>query len=359
MTKEMADRIYEAALLPELWIEALQDLAASIGSVAGQLMIAGENATPVVHAPPFMQEVIASLDIQLAIAASIRPALVLATNPYGFVRETDYLSAEQIAIDPISMFLAEAGLSCMAETLVPLPIGGMVSFTFSKALDAPVADAQALSMLDEMRPHLARSALLSARLGTERARATLSTLQALGLPAAVLRFDGRVVASNTKFEAYQEVFRSAAFDRLALSDPEAGRLFKQGLEGLRTSGRKAPLSIPVRRRENAPMVLHLLPICRNVHDLFAGCDVIFIVSEVSSSSLAPDPALLSALFDLTPAQANLAGLLTGGNSLKEAAKELGVSFQTARSHLSATFQKTGTNRQSDLVALLKSARPLQ
>lgn len=61
------------------------------------------------------------------------------------------------------------------------------------------------------------------------------------------------------------------------------------------------------------------------------------------------------LFNLTPAEARLAQLLAEGHSVDEAAMQLGVSKHTTRSQLQAIFNKTGTNRQGELVRMLLSS----
>jgi DNA-binding CsgD family transcriptional regulator len=60
------------------------------------------------------------------------------------------------------------------------------------------------------------------------------------------------------------------------------------------------------------------------------------------------------LFGLTAAEARLAALVGGGASPREAAKQLQISEETARSVLKRVFSKTGTNRQSQVAALLSS-----
>ena len=66
----------------------------------------------------------------------------------------------------------------------------------------------------------------------------------------------------------------------------------------------------------------------------------------------PEPALLAGALGLTSAEARLASLLASGTSLEDAAAELHISRETARSQLKVVFAKTGTHRQSELVALL-------
>lgn len=61
-------------------------------------------------------------------------------------------------------------------------------------------------------------------------------------------------------------------------------------------------------------------------------------------------------FGLTPAEARLAIELLAGGSRGEVAGRLGISDSTARTHLSRIFDKTGTRRQSELVALILGQR---
>lgn len=67
---------------------------------------------------------------------------------------------------------------------------------------------------------------------------------------------------------------------------------------------------------------------------------------------APADALLKSLFGLTPTEARVASLLVQGDRLEEIAQGLGVQQSTVVFHLRNIFTKTGTNRQTDLVALL-------
>ena len=57
-------------------------------------------------------------------------------------------------------------------------------------------------------------------------------------------------------------------------------------------------------------------------------------------------------FGLTPAELRLARKLRDGRSLKEAAEELGVSFNTVRNQLRAVFEKMGLKRQGELIRAL-------
>jgi DNA-binding response OmpR family regulator/DNA-binding CsgD family transcriptional regulator len=63
-------------------------------------------------------------------------------------------------------------------------------------------------------------------------------------------------------------------------------------------------------------------------------------------------ALLMEIFNLTPTEARVAGSLSRGSRASDVANELGVTQTTMSFHLRNLFQKTGTNRQVDLIALI-------
>ena len=59
--------------------------------------------------------------------------------------------------------------------------------------------------------------------------------------------------------------------------------------------------------------------------------------------------VLTRLYGLTQTEARLVQLLVGGSTLDGAAEILEISVNTARTHLKHVFQKTGINRQAELV----------
>ena len=62
--------------------------------------------------------------------------------------------------------------------------------------------------------------------------------------------------------------------------------------------------------------------------------------------------ILGELFDLTPAEANLATMLSRGLSLAEVSKAQSTSQHTVRAQLKSIFAKTNVSRQAELVRLV-------
>jgi DNA-binding CsgD family transcriptional regulator/PAS domain-containing protein len=67
---------------------------------------------------------------------------------------------------------------------------------------------------------------------------------------------------------------------------------------------------------------------------------------------APPAEALRAAYGLTPAECAVAVALARGETLRSLADALGISINTARTHLAHIFDKTGVRRQSDLARLL-------
>ncbi len=82
-----------------------------------------------------------------------------------------------------------------------------------------------------------------------------------------------------------------------------------------------------------------------------GC---MILVHVLTSTVAVDVGTLRAVFGLTAREAALAAALPATFSLVEAARELGITYETARSQLKSVFAKTATGSQAELIGLLSN-----
>lgn len=82
----------------------------------------------------------------------------------------------------------------------------------------------------------------------------------------------------------------------------------------------------------------------------AASATVLVLLRDASLEPAVSSGILMELFGLTRAEAKLAERLVKGDSLSEAAEELGRSRYTARAQLAAIFDKTGIHRQPQLVS---------
>ena len=106
------------------------------------------------------------------------------------------------------------GVGWAVGTAIPIPTGEKLILVLTRRTERGPVERGVVQKLDELRPHLARSAFLSARLQLERARIASETLAALGLPALVLNDQGKVLAANSLIEALTGYVQWRALDRV-------------------------------------------------------------------------------------------------------------------------------------------------
>jgi DNA-binding CsgD family transcriptional regulator len=356
---DVVDQIYEAAFVPEKWANVLGAVARLSGSASGAVLSISGNAPPKWRATALVQDAIRDYVDTGQWQHCERPMKMLSMNYAGFLRDEDFLTPEQIERDPARKARTAVRLGAQAGTLVAMPSGEIVGFTFERWIEDGDHGRDSLTLLDGLRPHLARAGLLAARLGLERAQTAVKTLEAIGLPAAVLSGAGRVLAANGLLEKESELFLPAAQGRLHLADAVADKLFHERAAVIGSSHGTVQ-SIPIAATDARPAaVLHVVPLRGDAHEVFSGAAVMVILTSIGMATNTPDMSLLRALFDLSPAEAKLAAALASGRTLKQAADDAKVRISTARSYMENVLRKTGTHQQSQLVALLKSAQPLR
>jgi DNA-binding CsgD family transcriptional regulator len=203
-----------------------------------------------------------------------------------------------------------------------------------------------------MERAILRAATMSVRLQLERARATTQVLEALGLAALVFDNGGTVIAANPLIEAMTGEIRWLARDRLSLSDRSADHLLRAAIASIGAADGATARSFPVRDADGcATMVAHVVPIRLSARDIFVRCAGVLALTPLSAPN-APSVAIVKSLFDLTPTEARVARDLAEGKTVAAIASGAGASESTIRTHVRAVLEKTGCNRQTDVVALL-------
>jgi hypothetical protein len=198
----LVDLIYEAALIPELWPSVLAKLSKTVDG-AGGLLFTSNLERIRWTASPEIRHIFEEFIRDGWAAINPRPKRIGSLNYSGFIRDNEHFSEEELENDPVYRdFLRKRGLGWAAGTLFNVPSGDSIIFSFEKAYEKGPVDLKVIAALDNLRPHLGRSALLASRLGLERARAMTDALATIGLPAAVLRGKGTLLAANSLFEAY-------------------------------------------------------------------------------------------------------------------------------------------------------------
>jgi DNA-binding CsgD family transcriptional regulator len=351
LSETLIDRIYECAFAPEHWPGVFDELAKIADARGGYLFTANRKVI----------NWTASASLQLGMQAFVagdfytrtsRPARALASGHAGFLRDYDVFTDEELAADPIYRdLLWPAGLGWCAATAIRLPPGDELFLCVEREHARGPVEATAIEQLDALRPHLARTALMSARLQLERARAATATLASIGLPALVFDLAGRVLVANELVERPSDHVHWRAQDRFALKDAKADAQLRKAIERLQSDGAESNRSFPVRGADaQVALIAHVVPIRRSARDLFSQSVGVLILMPAKTPQ-APSVELVQSLFDLTAAEARVARSLTMGQTVDEIATEKGVSPHTVRTQVRGVLEKTGSRRQADVIAL--------
>ena len=181
---------------------------------------------------------------------------------------------------------------------------------------------------------------------TPRASSLTALLGRIGLPAACVARDGRLMSRNPAARSLLEsvvpggqVIARRAGGQLSL-DPAA-------LSALGQVGQTVALLLE-RREGGLPIVAQAFAIGRDLVEE----DALLVLFRDPAGRDAVDPATVLELLGLTPAEARLAVAMGAGNSVARAAESLGITANTARSTLKAVFGKLQIGRQSELARIV-------
>ncbi len=358
ITDELLNQIYEAALLPDLWPDVLARISALSGATAGGVLFAMNPSFSGWKSSPGHQLFSEYIEGGWA-ARNPRPARrALAIKHAGFLGDDQFFTRQEMDEDPFYQWARERGGGWSFGTLIKMPAGDDVIFTWERRFDLGPFSHSTLQSLDLLRPHLARAAFVAGRLALNQARAVTEALARLGLPAGVIDFSNRLIAANDLFqELIPEVLQDRAM-RVMLTDRRANALLGQALSHLSGSfGLEAASSIPIAGTEKRPpSILHVVPTRRAAQDLFTASSCMLVLTPIHRSNV-PGADIVQALFDLTPAEARVAVAIAEGQTPERFATHAGLSIRTVRVQLGAVFSKIGISRQADLVALLGMTLP--
>ena len=352
------DHIYEAAFLPDTWYTILDHMAAATGAQGTSLVSTMAPSTKWLASPSLEDMKIKMID-EGWYRYNTRTEKLLSLEHHGFVNEADFFTEHDYNTMPIfTGMMQPLGYGFGTSTFIGTPSGEKIIVAVEKKKATGPVERSAIAYLDQLRPHLARAAMMSSRLEFERINAAVEALQLANLPSAVLRHDGRMIAGNRLLEEFAPQVTIAARDIVRFEHAPANALLADALENAR-AGSIASRSFPLPRTEDAPpAVVHLMPVSGSARDIFLSAAFFLIVTPVDRSRV-PTAETIQGLFDLTPAEARVARALATGCDVAATAEQLALSAETIRSHVKSILSKSGMPRQTDFVAAVASIRSLE
>jgi DNA-binding CsgD family transcriptional regulator/PAS domain-containing protein len=247
--------------------------------------------------------------------------------------------------------------ACIAKFVHTSDRIGLVSYTIRASRGFITPEEQRFLAL--LSPHLRRASMIGDLLDQARVAASLyrAALDNLATPVVLTGANGAILYANSRAEAMLSA-QGPVLSRNGLLHAQNPRMARALLDAIasaanaETSLGSRGIGLPISAAGQPPAVAYVLPLTEGTAraTFRPACAAVFISTTTSASP--PPEAVLTTLFDLTPAEARVLLRVGGGMTASKSAVSLGISENTLKTHLGRIFAKTGTARQADLIKLV-------
>lgn len=359
--------IYDCALDPQRWIDAIRHVGELCESGAGGMCVHDLRNVEDVHlfeigyTKEFSQLVQKHYQQSPFATASIvhevGDVVTLAT-----ICPEDEWCDSRIYHDVLKPYgiLDYIGLNALRTS------GRVASVHNSRTVPAKRYGQREICIFKLLSPHICRTLAISDALDIRTLNSQMleATLDALVAGVYLLARDGRVVYMNAAAEQQIETGNALRIvnHRLLASDLQARQALARATDETvseKLDGESGGHSLAIPDPQGDGYIATLLRLDRgsrqSIMAPFAASVAVF-VQEPARVPMMPGEAFAK-LYRLTGGELRVLLALAQGLGGKEAADMLGISEPTVRTHLQNIFSKTGTSRQTDVLRLLQSATP--
>jgi DNA-binding CsgD family transcriptional regulator len=355
--------VYDAALEPALWDEALPRVARFVGGPSAAVWsecaaskdasVTGVSGVDAGYVDAYLRQY-ANLD-------PARGAFCLATVGEPFARSRVASDRDFVQTVYYQNWMRPQGLIDCMHVVLDRAGPRMMLCAVSRHKRDGAADEHMHRRMRVIAPHLRRAALIGRAIdGERRAVATFTDmLDCLTTATILVDARGHIAHANATAHAliaHGDVLSAAAgrlHARSADDDVALQDAFLAATAGDGAIGAKG-ICLPLSPRGGEDYVARVLPLTAGKRRRAGGgCAAVAAVfvskAELPMASL---PEVIARRLKLTPMEVRvLMTLLDTGGGIHNVADALGVSAETIKTHLRNLYEKTGTNRQADLVRL--------
>jgi DNA-binding CsgD family transcriptional regulator len=323
--------IYDAALDPGLWVGTLEKTCHYVGGVAAALQshdVLQKSACFYFSWNDNPEYTKTYIETYAKLNPAIVPAMIqtqvgqvstfldfVPLEQYRATRLYKEWSAPQGYIDAVQAVLDKSAISFAAATVMRHERVGP-------------ADDETRQRMRLLAPHFRRAVHIGKTidLKTVEAAALADVLDGLAAAMFLLNAAGSIVHANTAGHA----------------------LLEDGNVARRVGARLAPVDV------TADKALHEIVVSAEAGDVAVGEYSAVAAAFICKAELdRPHPLeAIASVFKLTPGEMRVLMAIVDVGGVPEIAPVLGVSETTVKTHLQHVFEKTGTQRQADLVKLV-------
>jgi DNA-binding CsgD family transcriptional regulator/PAS domain-containing protein len=350
--------IYGSALTPQQWESALHEMKHALQGTGSALLIPGAptwyNSTLLVEATQTYREYYHRLD-RVAATAERGPVGVVRTGTelMPLVRNSEFYEGWLRPFD-----IGDALIVRLTSAARPACL--IVS---APKRTEPFDTAERVKLLSALVPHLQQALRTQDHLNdfAHRASNIAAAVDTVQHGIAVVGAGSTVVHLNAAAERILKggdglCIRSGNIDATCRSaDAELRRSIAGALFEHKCGSRSGNSFVCNRPSGKRPYVIHVLPFSSATDDPSDGRALVVLVDPEQQPK--PATSLLTRIYGLTRAEADIALRVLRGDGLKPISEELSLSMATVKTHLQHVFDKTDTHRQAELVRLLLTITP--
>lgn len=355
----VVEAIYDAAIDPARWSEALRRISAPMGG-GGNLVI-HDPLIAAGNVPTFANWDPDNVALYNAHYASRNAWLArIATRPVGKAEPAEFFLSQSdlFRTEWYNDFLRPNKIVSGIGVTVMCDKGRFVSASVLLPRCSDAAHASYVEFLQRITPHIERAIKVNRQVSATDFRwsAVEECFHRLRVGVAVVGDDRKIVFSNAEANRIFGQGDGLAVNRegrlVAGADADNRRL--RGIFELILGKASAELQsesgvMSVQRRSGLRSYGLLVTRLQSPTDLFGrrGPMALLFISDAASQR--PSAERLTTAFGLTPSEGRLFHVLLDGQSLVDAAARIGISINTAKTQFKGLFDKMGCTRQADLV----------
>lgn len=364
---ELIGRIYDAAADPRLWDVFLDQFAETVGATATGL-IHYDLARPRAQSAVFVRMDPASTRDYLDYYSTVNPWL----KSYKYRLNLD--GPESITVSEQLLELSELEKTeyyndFLVHADIVHQFAGMIAksevwgsaFTCLRPRDGGAFEPGDVALLRLLFPHLRRAQQFERTMAELDGahRAGVEALDRLPIGIVLLDANGLILESNHAAGRIlqQHDGLTARKDGLVAATAAETRAMRSLIAAAAHTGTGkgvcpgGALSLD-RPSGKRPLSVVIMPASPRAFPPEARRPAVLLFVSDPENTTPTLPGTLVRLYRFTAAEARLAECLMRGTSLVDTAAQLGITHNTARTHLQRIYDKTGTNHQGDLARML-------
>ena len=351
--------IYDAAIDPSLWRNAIERAAYFVGGTAGGLICKDVGARHAAIPHDFGFE---------RLPVSLFEPIYSAAEPHflGDVEQpiatSDLISFEELTKTELYRQWAQPqGFVDFVSAVLDRTTISVAIFGVFRHERNGIVDDRARRQMRLIAPHIRRAVLIGRMFEFKAAEVAtfVDTLDGLSTGMYLVDAEGRLIHANAAGSAIlaaSDILTSVG-GRLVACDARVQRtlrdVFSTAGRGDAALGAKG-IAVPLIGKNGERYVAHALPLTSGARrragiDHFATAALFVRRAALMTSSTSQ---VIGETFRLTPTELRVLLAIVEVGGIPEVATAFGVADTTVRTHVNRLFQKTGAKRQADLVKLV-------